>query len=155
MKHFTQPKQIRIWVIALTLFIAGAGCKSQTATPDYRTQLAADPVANSYLTGILFSRNKDSITKCADMDYKENKYYIFRTSIPFEGMFDDYFAFYAKQKYGLTIVSYGCKNYPGACYYNNEMAECFSKANVKPLRFIYLEAKSNYTDELKMRYANH
>ena len=153
--HFTLLERRSILAAAFILLIAGAGCKPISDRCAYHVQLSADPAENCHLTGIFFSRNKDSIVKCADADYKENKYYIFRMPMHFEGKFDDYLAVYARQKYGLTIVNCGYKNYPGACYYNAEMAEYFSKANIKSLGAIYLEAKSNYNKELQVPYADH
>jgi hypothetical protein len=58
---------------------------------------------------------------------------------------------YAKQNYKLTLVNCGFKSYPGAYYYNAEMGEFFSKAKVKSLGSIYLEAKKMYNKELVIR----
>jgi hypothetical protein len=133
---------------AFILLILGTGCRSNAEKPLPRLQLSADAAENSYLTGIFFGRNEDSIVNCALSDYNKNKYYIFMTSMPGDEKFEKYLAVYAKNKYKLIIVSCGCRGRAGAYYYNHKMATLFSKTKPEPLGLIYLEAKSLYNRAL-------
>jgi hypothetical protein len=152
--HFTLTEQQRTLAIAVILFFAVTGCKSKTAAPGYDVKLVANPTENARLTTILFCRDRDSVVKYAQADFKQRKYYLFKTTVPFDGVFDVYFALCAQQKYGVTFVNCGAKSYQGAFYYNEEMAKCVSKAKVKPVDSIYLEAKSNFSKMLETRYAD-
>jgi hypothetical protein len=151
--HFTLRKRRRSLSASLLLLVLSTGCTNKTERPADNVKLSADLTENKYLTQILSGRNKDSIINYAHADYNENKYYIFRTTMPGEEKFDIYFAIYAKQKYNLTLVNCGSKSRTGACYYNAEMSEFLAKAKIKPLAPVYLEAKSLYYKELSIRYA--
>jgi hypothetical protein len=155
MRYFTFTKRRRVLATAIILLIAGAGCKPKPAELVVHLQLAAGTIENKHLASVLFSRNRDSIIKCAGEDYRAEKYYIFWTVLPFEGKFGDYLAVYARQKYGVRLVNCGCKSQPGAYFYNEAMGECLSKSKIKPFGPIYLEAKTGYNEELLTRYTEH
>ena len=154
-RQFTFPEQRRLLAAVVILLISCTGCTSKPAAPGYHVKLSVNTKENSYLTGIISSRNRDSIIKCADADYHENKYYIFRTIVPFEGKFEDYLIDYAKQKYKLILVNCGAKSCLGAYYYNAEMDKLFADEQVKRFGVNYLEAKNLYNKELNTRLAGY
>jgi hypothetical protein len=146
--QFTLTKRRCTLAAAFFLFIVNTGCMMKTARPIDCAKLSANPTEDRYLKQILSCRNEDSVIKCVNADYHENKYYIFRTSVPGDEKFDSYLADFAKQNYQLTLVNCGFRSSRGACCYNAKMGEFFAKAKIKSLQSIYLEAKDLYNREL-------
>ena len=82
MKHFYLSKWKNVQIGAYFLLLLNTGCCHLAERPDAVTSLSADAADNGYLMHILYSRNVDSITACADADFKAGKYYLFTTNIP-------------------------------------------------------------------------
>jgi hypothetical protein len=146
-RNFTLSGTNYLRIVACILLMLSTGCSPATGNnPGIR--LSAGQAENSHLKQIFLSRNGDSVRKCAWADYTKQQYYIFWSGMPGEARFNKYLAAYAKKRYNLILVECGCKNQPGAYYYNSQMDVFFSKAKKKPLYAIYLEAKNEYNKAL-------
>ena len=143
---FPEKKYLRIAACILLMF--STGCSPQMDDTGSGIQFSANQAENNHLRDIFFGHNEDSVNKCAKADYIKQKYYIFWTGTPGEARFTNYLATYAKKRYNLILVECGCKNRPGAYYYNNQMAVFFLQAKKKPLYVIYQEAEDQYKKAL-------
>lgn len=147
-RNFTLPETKYLRTVACILLMLSTGCCNPQTDDNPGILFSAGSAENSHLKQIFLSRNGDSVRKCAGADYMKQQYYIFWASAPSEARFNNYLAAYAKKKYNLIIIECGCKNHPGAYYYNSQMAVFFLKAKKKPLYAIYLEAKNEYNKTL-------
>jgi hypothetical protein len=146
--HITFPKQLCIGAAVCILLMFSAGYHPKYGDADYGVQMSAGSAESAHLNHILLGRNKNSIVKDAEADYRKRNYYIFWTGAPCEIKFNSYLTAYAKQKYNLVLVNCGCKNRVGAYYYNSKMESFFLEEKRKSLAVIYLEAKIMYNKAL-------
>ncbi len=147
-RNFTFPEKKHLRIAACILLMFSTGCSPKWGDTESGIQFSVDAAENSHLKHIFFGRNRDSISKYAEADYIKQKYYIFWAGTPGEARFINYLAAYAKKRYNLILIECGCKNRPGAYYYNNQMAVFLLKAKKKPLYAIYLEAENQYNKTL-------
>lgn len=134
------PEKYLSILLVIVMFISCQQRKQEEKL--YFKRLSKDSVENLHLVRILRSKNKDSIIRCADADFKRGKYYYYYTGLGIDN--SDYFKEYARKRYGLILVFHGDVEFPSITWYNDAMTGLLRSIKMKPIGIIYMEAEKEY-----------